>query len=224
MKPITLFYNYQTFVAGVLALGGAAWTVIAIRAQIKQSDRQENERRFRRNLAARAMMPAALAEICRYSEASVRILRSILPSPSETLFTGEIPEVPQLPAQALFTLKESIEFGNEEVAHNIADLTSFLQVQHSRINDVRSVLLNPESESVLRANLVIYIIDSLEAYARATTLFSYARRETDIAPAELNEEDIQKAAHACGIWDDGDEIFIGIKRLYGVGGTRTLAR
>ena len=132
-----------------------------------------------------------------------------------------MPEVPQLPAEALFTLKESIEFGNEEIAHNIADLISSLQVQHSRISDVRSVLKS-ESESVLRANLVIYIIDSLEAYARATALFSYARREIDIAPAGLNEEDIQKAAHACSIWDDGDEIFIGIKRLYGTGGKRTL--
>src|SRR5437763_10162209 len=83
LKPIVIFYNYQTFIAGILAFGGAWWTVRIIRRQITQTGKQELERRRRRNFAARAIMPAALSALCDYSEKCLKILLPLLPPPEE---------------------------------------------------------------------------------------------------------------------------------------------
>ena len=214
LKPIVLFYNYQTFIAGVFALVGAGLTVRYVRKQIKQSDDQEIERRRRQNLAARAMMPAALSDICHYSENCVKILRPLLPALSETLVSDKIHTVPEIPVEALFTLRQSVEFGSNEIALNIADLIRKLQIQHSRLRSTQTRLLLPgEGELVLRANIIDYIIDALEVHARASNLFHYARREGETSPQIPNSSEVQSAARACDIWDD-DEIYARIKTQY----------
>ena len=134
MKPIVLLYNYQTLIAGALAFGGAVLTVVFLRRQIFQSDAQELERRRRENLAARAMMPAALSEIGEYSRECVKLLRPLLPALPEQVIRGEIQEIPLLPAEALFTLRQSVEFGSNDIAENIADLIRKLQIQRSRLH------------------------------------------------------------------------------------------
>jgi len=44
VKPITWIYNFQTLIAGALALGGAVVTICGIWHQVRQSQRQEDER------------------------------------------------------------------------------------------------------------------------------------------------------------------------------------
>jgi hypothetical protein len=55
--------RYQTLIAGVFALVGAFLTVQAVRGQIQQADRLEEERRERESYAARAALPLALSGI-----------------------------------------------------------------------------------------------------------------------------------------------------------------
>ena len=63
-----IVFNFQTLLGAILAIAGAWWTVSAIKRQIRHLETQETERRRRRNAAARSVMPAALSELCDYSE------------------------------------------------------------------------------------------------------------------------------------------------------------
>jgi hypothetical protein len=215
VKPIVVIYNYQTLIAGFAAFAGAVLTVLVINKQIREASRQESERRRRQNLAARAMMPAALSEICFYSERCISLLRTLLPATGEHRVFGHFNEVPAVPAEALFTLRQSIEFGDDRVAEAIADLIRKIQIQHTRIIGTKSRLLSPD-ETVLRTNLLDYIVDALEVHARASNLFRYARRETEHAPAEPNSDNVKLSARNCGLWDDiNSEIFGRIEKMYG---------
>src|SRR4051794_35525172 len=60
--------RYQTLIVGVVAFVGAFLTVQAVRAQIQQADRLEDERRERESYAARATLPLALSAITGYAE------------------------------------------------------------------------------------------------------------------------------------------------------------
>jgi hypothetical protein len=215
MKPVVLLYNYQTLIAGFVALGGAALTVLAINKQIKSSQDQEDERRRRRNLAARAMMPAALSEICNYSERCMKILLPLLPAAGEHRVTGRIQSVPPVPTEALYTLRHSIEFGDDQVAEVIADLIRKIQIQHTRLVSTENRLSS--AQSVLRSNVLDYIVDALEVFARASKLFPYARRATDEPATATVKEDLELAARNCGIWDEsheGGQIFARIAEIY----------
>ena len=216
LKPITWIYNFQTLIAGALALGGAVVTIWGIRHQVKQSENQENERRRRQNMAARAMMPVALMEIHRYARECVSVLLPVLPDPPEQRITAHIGEIPPIPADALFTLRQSVEFGSNEIATYLSDLIRYIQIQHARITDAKRDLLREGGTIVLRANILQYTIDSLDILARADKLYPYARRDVDVVPEKLQDHDLRTAARACGIWDDDDsELFIRIKRDYG---------
>jgi hypothetical protein len=52
--------RYQTLIGGLAAFVGAYLTVQAVRSQIQQADRLEDERRERESYAARAALPLAL--------------------------------------------------------------------------------------------------------------------------------------------------------------------
>lgn len=62
----TLF-DWQTLVAGVLALIGAGATVYYIHLQIKQVEYLEVARRSREEMAARAVLPLAFSQIVKYA-------------------------------------------------------------------------------------------------------------------------------------------------------------
>jgi hypothetical protein len=202
MKPITIIYNYQTLIAGILAVGGAIGTVLMINKQIRQSNKQEQKRRSHQNFAARAMMPAALSALSDYSEKCIKFLLLLLPiAPDEHAVTTPISDdIPLIPSDELFTLKQCMEFGDEPITVIIADLIRKLQIQHSRLRDMKSKPNN--SFIILDANIIDYILDALEIYARCAKLFTYARRERDSAPSELEKFDMISAAHNCGIWDN----------------------
>lgn len=214
MKPVVILYNYQTLIAGLLALGGAIWTVATIRRQIAEADRHETERRRRQNFAARAMMPVALNELSNYSKRCVELLLPLLPKQSGQLVTAHITQnAPAIPAEAVFTLRESTEFGVDPIAITIADLIRKLQIQHSRLADIEN-WLSSSGRIIVRPNILEFIVDALEIYARSAKLFAYARRESENAPDAPNENDLTSAAHNCSIWDSHGEVFELIKRRY----------
>ncbi len=218
-----ILYDYQTAITGALALGAAIWTVTTIRTQIKQSNTQEIDRRHRRNRAARSMMPTALSALCDYSERSINILLPLLTKmqQKQAVETETASETPTIPSDALSTLRECIEFGEDEIERNIAALIRRLQVQHSRLRGIPADLLS-EEKTLLPENVIAYVLDAVEVYARCSKLFAYARRETEVAPTELSEVDLVSAANNCNIWEDRNpEIFAAIKVRFDKGGVLT---
>ena len=69
--------KWQTLEAGILALLAGIATVITIRRQIDQGERQAEERLERRQYAAKAALPAALAALVEYSDKCLSGLKSL---------------------------------------------------------------------------------------------------------------------------------------------------
>ncbi len=76
---ITVIDKYQTLIAGLLALLGAWWTVRKLSEQIRQTAIIETDRRERRNLAARTVMPAALSALIDYATSCLKFLDQFQP-------------------------------------------------------------------------------------------------------------------------------------------------
>src|SRR5262249_11454691 len=155
----------------------------------------------------------ALMEIHRYARECVSVLLTVLPDQPEQRITAHIGEIPPIPADALFTLRQSVEFGSNEIAAYLSDLIRYMQIQHARITDAKRDIRREGGPLVLRANILQYIIDSLDILARADKLYPYARWDVDLAPEKIQEGDLRTAARACDIWDDDDsELFTRIRR------------
>jgi hypothetical protein len=69
--------NWQTLIAGMLALVGALLTVRYLRKQIVLTENMEIERRRREENAVKAVLPMALSEIVDYSTESIRLLERL---------------------------------------------------------------------------------------------------------------------------------------------------
>jgi hypothetical protein len=196
--PITIALasvdKYQTLIAGLLALFGAWLTVRKLTEQIRQAETLEADRRERRNLAARTVMPATLTELIEYAMACIHFLGQFHPRELGQVVAPEGVEAPRVPAEALLNLRECVQFGDEIVAEVIADMMSQIQIQHSRL---ASITRPRDGEIILPLNIEVCLVDAVEVYARASKLFPYARRVPDAAPATPTIEDLRASVWHC---------------------------
>src|ERR1041384_6785212 len=79
---LDLARQWQTLIAGsvasVVALTAAYIAIRNNRKSIENSEKVETNRRKRKHAATRAVLPLALAQICDYTEHSVRTLRELI--------------------------------------------------------------------------------------------------------------------------------------------------
>jgi hypothetical protein len=190
-------YRWQTLITGLVAIVAASIALWAVRHQILAAQEMENDRRERRNYAARAMMPHALNSLCTYARGCSDALRSVVDeAPSPHLADVHYPahlDIPALPDAAMATLKECIEFGDREIQLRLASLVEQLQIQHVRLVEPYDIF------EVISGDWYYTLIeDALEIHARSTMLFDYARRRDENAPNEPKAKDIYNALQPCG--------------------------
>jgi hypothetical protein len=204
--------RYQTLIAGLLALLGAWWTVRRLSEQIRQTAIIETDRRERRNLAARTVMPAALSALVDYATACLKFLEQfgrdeyglVTPPP------GISP--PSVPSEAMLTLRECIQFGDYAVAEIIADMISKIQIQQARLVDILRFAAEPGG-IITQENINTYTVDALEVIARASKLFPYARRDLNAEPlTPPTTDDIRRAARLRGIDEQREGVYARIDR------------
>lgn len=71
--------QWETLVAGLLALGAAVCTIRQIRSQIRLTSELAADQRLRRERAARAMLPLALSEFADYAVTCIKHLQALQP-------------------------------------------------------------------------------------------------------------------------------------------------
>lgn len=202
--------DYQDFLAGCMALIGAAGAVFAVIMQIRHAQQMEEERRTRSVYAARAMMPQALSVVCGYAKACSVALREITNGnpPAENHQWHALPadRIPNIPEASMPILKECAEFGDADLQRCIAKLAQTIQVTAARLNSSDHGI---GGGFMGRAQFYDRIDDVLEVYARADMLFPYSRMETDSAPSDPGLENMRTAAHLCGFlhqrWEELDQ-------------------
>ncbi|RUX75595.1 hypothetical protein EN925_19635 [Mesorhizobium sp. M7A.F.Ca.US.006.04.2.1] len=197
-------YDYQTLIAGLVALAGAWWGVRAINMQMRQEICLEAERLASRRAAARATLPLSLSLLSEYAEECASILRSLL----DRCVDGSLPrsvkvkDFPTPPAEAIQAFKEMTEVSLPTDRETLAATLTKIQIQRSRISSIVPKR-RPERMIVAAANLEEYILDAAEIYARSAALYDYARRKTEKIPDAVVTIDSQiSALNNLGIFDE----------------------
>lgn len=163
-------FSHETLTSGMLAFFGAVITVLMINRQIRQSDRVENTRVAREQLAARAALPMKLSLITKYARdclsamtyepaARTSALQDLLEDGVEEAVSGQI--------------QGCIRYADSKHGEALAELLHWLQVHNARLDGfVREA-------SVREHTLHQAIIDAAMLHALAGNLFAYGRLDDD---------------------------------------------
>ena len=175
--------EFQTLLTGFMALGGAIITVVWIQRQIDQAHTQEADRRERQHFAARATMPAALAELVDYAEDALEALRKI-PEPTAAIAilhppTGWVPPpLPRVPNDAVAVLRTCIETADLGPRQEIASLLAHLQICNSRLYGLFNDEFVANSRLVItQRDMHTHFADFVELHLRSDRMIKYARGE-----------------------------------------------
>lgn len=190
-------HEYQSLVGSLIATVAAltaallGWT--AIERQVTAEQRRTDADRNRRLIAARAALPHTLSTLSDYARRSARGLMDARLLATGLSYPGPIPvaSIPnQLPPGLVEQLTHVVELTDNEPRAALITLLKSLQVQHARMVDARNDLQEFEP-STSAENVDQYIVDAAEVYARASSLFPYARDDEggtevgSISPAKL---------------------------------------
>jgi hypothetical protein len=184
-------YDWQTLIAGALALVAAIIAVIFTKQQINLSEKQEDTRRKSREAAARSTLPLALSSLCQYGVLSGVALAQWRRSFEQDHFGADNPlfTPPALPAETINAVERMIEAATlEAVRKRLAQLVSNVQVLATRMDGIAR-REGGESLPYLEDNIIL----AARVYAQGASLFEYARYETDDVGEELDPADASAA-------------------------------
>jgi len=180
--------QWETLLTGFGAVAAAVATVLYTRRTISQTRDLENDRRHRRERAARATLPLALTALCDYASECMKWAERIrncvnadggLDQARAQQSANEW-VVPNIPQDAVSVLKECIEYAGDEAAEAMSNLMLHLQIHHTRLTYIVSDLRFDASERTVGAgNVDTALVDAAEVYGRCSTLLPFARGACD---------------------------------------------
>ncbi len=181
--------HWQTMITGVLALGAGVAAVRAARAQIEAAKQEATHTRKARLRAARASMPATLSAVCDYAQRVAEALNGAWPAQA-ILYPDDTPlyeerrfqiSVPHFPLDLLTALERLIEVTNvDAVAERLESILREVQVLGARTRKLE------HGDMISIHYLSGLILQAAAIYARAESLFGYARRQNEgVDPADL---------------------------------------
>lgn len=209
MNWIDVLKEWQSLAGGLLAIAGGAFVVL----QTAEMRRQEANRMKRRHAAARAVMPLALSALCEYAKVCAKTLYQIQRHADEGGIptSSHYPDFPSLPVDIVSRFADVIESSNARTADSFAQILRDVQVHSSRLRSLTSDLAS-SSSGVTTHNIDHNIVDSIELYARAETLFDYARGKTKQVPREpLDVTRVFNALEIAGVHNRSDDLFAVIR-------------
>ena len=209
---IALAYNWQTLIAGALAVGAAVLTLFAVEAQTASAIETELWRKYNRERALRATLPLALEELAGYAAGCIRKLDDAL-----NRLKVEKDNLPQITAQPLPTglasaLSSLIEVSGDDETATLVRLLRDVQVQHSRWSGLVQAEGGALFTSPTPYDLAGGIYDAATIYAQCEALMPFARDEGAL-PGPTTADDVRRAV--CLILVEAPEeveIVIGLKK------------
>jgi hypothetical protein len=221
----TLIYDWQTLLAGTLALIGALLTVLAIVRQIRSAhddansqiratkedtDRQigwtvrlEAERRRRDERAAKAVLPLAISPLIQYALDCLSLLSEASEGDDEAEFGDH--RIPIIPTNVITPLREVARHADETVSKQVETVLSKLQVQHARLTGQLARKPLDGKRRLSRYELSGLVWDAADLYAQIARLFSYARDE-DALRTPATAEEIMTPVRIAGIYPETHSI------------------
>ena len=169
-------FDWQTIIAGILAVVAAGFSVAMVRRQIALAQGQENDRIRRRHDATRASLPHTLMAVLDFAQASIDLMRNAKLETNKS--SGDDVESSQnslpVPLKLISALERMIEAAPEgNIRDTLSDIIARIQVNSARLR----TFMKPET--TILPHFVENVIDAAELYSFAASLFPYARRESD---------------------------------------------
>lgn len=181
----TLF-DWQTLIGALAALLAAFIGAAFIQRQIRTAWLIEEDKRVRKLLAARSVLPVALSALADHATECGKRLRRLLTN------TGSPPNAnllrfPPIPTELIPLFKEIIENAPVQETISFRTVVSELQVLSANLKELR----RPSDLAPL--NLCSYATRCAHLHALSDMLFPYARFEHDDPARAPGVEDLEKA-------------------------------
>lgn len=194
----------------VTAAGVITAALLSLWQQHEIEEREIKQRR-RKSVAARAVMPPALANICEYAERCAHTLKDFYGTSDEesTILAGPLP-VPHFPSDSIMVLRDCIEHADEKDIEGIAACIKKLQTQNSRVS---RLLLRSDYTPITIHEIDSILFDTIDLHVCSSSLFPYARLDTSATDSELKEKYIIESASVCKIREDAFPSFFEYMRL-----------
>jgi len=183
-------------VAAAIIGHSIAWRAINVN---KNHERERLRRRFN---ASRATLTHVLSDICEYARNAADALKAVHASAGQHGFGAPTLglAVPALPGNLQSSLESVIEAANDDyLADFTADILGEIQVLNARMRDLSRI---GSHQIGLQSTVEDYIIQAARIYAKASSLFGFARRETATA-AESEKKSVLSALSLMNV-DEGD--------------------
>lgn len=211
--------KWQTLIGAFAALIAAFIGALFIHRQIRAAWKIEEEKRRRKVLAARAVMPIALSALIDYCLACGKELETLFwnkynaeqecdtscDDSEEEAATAAAPALPKkssfskLPPELIPLLKEYIEHAPDTQTVAFRTIIRELQVLGANLRD------EEEMRKALSPNMLSFAARAAVLHARAEKLFPYARKECGNATVPPTIIDAEKALIFFGFDRDQDE-------------------
>lgn len=174
--------EWQTLIAGLVAIGAALIGGHYIKKQIEQTANLEQDRIAREFGAVRAMMPIYLDKLIDHILHCGRELRALFMMDS----VGALPTqrqaawFPVLPIDVAEFLRSAVLRASPEVRAPIIIILAELQVFHARLTDLESTARRGvHSVSPMFGD---YILQAMDLHARCVAMLPYARNQSEDLP------------------------------------------
>ncbi|WP_417793094.1 hypothetical protein [Terasakiella pusilla] len=180
--------QFQSLIAGFLALIGAAITVWIISLQLQESQRQFEIAKRDKVEAEKAATPLILSSLCDYAQNCANLSSRILDLSNQphaqrltSLAATPIADSPSIDKDDIQSIKKYIEFGNEGERKHLKHLLNKVQVQIARLRGTRGKavgeLPHNKPHKLLQHEANARILEAAEVYAIAGNFFEHAREE-----------------------------------------------
>jgi hypothetical protein len=186
-----LIYDYQTLIAGLIAVAGAALTIRRMQAQIDQELEIETRQRQRKLRAARAMLPLILTSFVDYARKCGTSASHLLNEaegnsviPHEAIKRHSVGLPVSYPLENANDLRGLIEHEGEDNVLVLSELISVSQL----IKTNHESLFDPDQHTIIdKNNVYAVLLYCAELDARASAFFGYARSNGRSRPLNFVE-------------------------------------
>jgi len=184
---LTGLKEWQTLVAGIMALGAAIIAAYYLRQQIQQTEKHERERWRRQLEAERAGLPDTIMSFEVYLKNFTDKLRDLRSECNDELLPigTESPNFPLIPVDVSASFRRMVEVGPGPVVLIFKMLLSENQIFSARCRFINNSSRDLDiSSSCTSCDIDNYIANAVRLHAIAMSLFPYARSRTDEIPTK----------------------------------------
>lgn len=202
---------WQPLIGSILAIAAAllatlfAWKNVG--RQIQHAGNLEKQRRSRKQMSVRAVLPLALSAISDYAQGIAQALHGLL----EQCVGGSLPvhikvvvgNFPSTPIDTIRNLAEFIEYSDDLDINLFENLLARIQILSARVRDLAADIDDPDhGQTILARWIETNIIQTASIYAGVAQAYGYARRRTEDLPNDVTWDNVRHALRSMRLYDD----------------------